>query len=81
MTADDEPITPESPGPFFSNYGPRDGLIMRGDAPGMGVLDDRGQVVDVAWLAGSIPSKHGPGQLWRLELHKIAIEGQWICRY
>lgn len=80
MTADDEPITPEPPGPFYSNYGPRDGLILRGDAPVMGVLDGQGAVVGIAWLAGSIPSKRGPAQLWRLEVRKVPLEGQWVCR-
>ena len=80
MTADDEPTTPEPTGPFYSNYGPRDGLILRGDAPVMGVLDGQGAVIGIAWLAGSIPSRRGPAQLWRLEVRKVRLEGEWICR-
>jgi hypothetical protein len=38
MTGDDEPSTPIPTGPFFSNRGPREGLILYGGAPVMGVL-------------------------------------------
>jgi hypothetical protein len=68
MTNDAEPIASEPIGPFFSNYGSRDGLILRGDAPVMGVLDAVGRVVGIAWLAESIPSRRGPAQLFRLEV-------------
>jgi hypothetical protein len=65
-------------GPFYSNYGPRDGLILFGGAPVMGVLDEKGAVVGIAWLAGSIPSRRGPAQLWRLEARKVQLEGEWV---
>src|SRR4051794_23452323 len=78
-----EPIPPEPSGPFFSNYGPRDGLIMYGGAPVMGVLDGQGAVVGIAWLGGAIASRRGPVQLWELEVgerSKVRLEGRWICR-
>lgn len=48
--------------------------------PVMGVLDGQGDVVGIAWLGQSIPSKRGPVQLWRLEVRKIKLEGEWIRR-
>jgi hypothetical protein len=79
MPDDELPIPPPS-GPFYSNYGPRDGLIPYGGAPVMGVLDGQGEVVGIAWLAGSIPNKRGPVQLFRLEVRKVGLEGRWIGR-
>jgi hypothetical protein len=57
MASDDGPSAPIPAGPFFSNYGPRDGLILYGEAPVMGVLDGHGEVVGIAWLAGAIVSR------------------------
>lgn len=71
--------TNEPTGPFFSNYGPHDGPILFGEAPVMGVLDAAGEVVGIAWLAGSAPGANGPVQVWRLEVRKAAIEGRWVC--
>lgn len=74
---------PEPPGPFYSNVGPREGLIMFGDAPVMGVSPDpdgREFPIGIAWLAGPIPSKRGPIQLWRLTIGKADLEGVWVCR-
>ena len=80
MSEDDDSIIPEPSGPFFSNYGPRAGPILFGSAPVMGVLDGQGAVIGIAWLAGSIPNRRGPVQLWRLEVAKRKLEGEWICR-
>ena len=83
MPIDDEPIPLEPPGAFYSNVGPRDGLIMFGEAPVMGVLPDRAGrefPIGIAWLAGSIPSKRGPVQLWRLTIGKTELEGVWIVK-
>lgn len=75
----DEPIPPS--GPFYANYGPTDGHILFGTAPVMGVLPSpTGGPIGIAWLAGSIPSRRGPVQLWRLEVAKVALEGLWVCR-
>lgn len=38
------------------------------------------QVIGIAWLAGSIPSRNGPVQLGRLEVGTVKLEGEWICR-
>lgn len=79
-TADDELPAPEPSGPFFSNCGPHDGMILRDVAQVMGVLNDQGQIVGIAWLNGSTPSRRGPAQVWRLEVRKRTLEGRWICR-
>jgi hypothetical protein len=55
-------------------------LILYGGAPVMGVLDGQGEVVGIAWLAGAIASKRGPVQVWELEIAKVRLEGEWICR-
>jgi hypothetical protein len=80
MSDADEPIAPEPTGPFYSNYGPLDGLILYSKAPVMGVLDGQGEVVGIAWLGGAIPSRRGPVQLSELEVAKVRLEGRWICR-
>jgi len=54
MSDDAEPTTPEPAGPFYSNYGPRDGLILRGDAPVMGVLDGQGAVMRTSFVSGNV---------------------------
>lgn len=74
--------TPEPAGPFFSNFGPRDGYIMQGQAPVMGVLGSPtdSSPIGIAWLAGSIPSRKGPVQCWRLEVGKRTLEGRWVAR-
>ena len=78
----DQPI-PIPTGPFYANWGPRDGLIVFGGAPVMGVLDATGphaKVIGIAWLAGSIPSRKGPAQLFRLTIGKVELKGVFICR-
>lgn len=80
MTDDTDPASPFPARPFYSNHGPHDGLILRDDAQVMGVLDDQGEIVGIAWLNGSTPSRRGPAQVWRLEVRKQTLEGRWICR-
>ncbi|WP_406694308.1 hypothetical protein V5E97_24860 [Singulisphaera sp. Ch08] len=46
----------------------------------MGVLDGQEAVVGISQLARSIPTKRGPALLLRLEVHKVNLEGQRICR-
>ena len=51
--------------------------------PVAGVLDGTGPpatVIGLAWLAGSIPSRKGPAQLFRLTVGKVELEGVFICR-
>lgn len=72
---------PEPTGPWHANFGPRDGHILYGQAPVMGVLPSpTGAPLGIAWLAGSIPSSRGPVQLWRLEVGKVELEGRWVVR-
>src|SRR5262245_33559982 len=80
---DDSDDGPEPSGPFYSNYGPRDGDVLYGTAPVMGVLADpsgTGGPIGIVWLAGAIDGRHGPVQLWELEVAKVRLEGRWICR-
>ncbi|WP_216821133.1 hypothetical protein [Singulisphaera sp. GP187] len=46
MSNDDDPTPPPSC-PFYANYGPRDGLILRGGVPVMGVLDRQEAVIGI----------------------------------
>jgi hypothetical protein len=41
----------------------------------MGVLDGQRNVVGFDWLAGPIPSRTGPAQLFRLEVGKVEMPG------
>jgi|GEM_PF-2436562 len=80
---DDQADDPEPAGPFYANFGPVGGVVMYGEAPVQGVLADpsgTGGPVGVAWLNGSIPSRRGPVQVWRLTVDKRDLEGRWICR-
>lgn len=72
---------PEPTGPFYANFGPTSGHILYGQAPVMGVLGSPAAgPIGIAWLAGSLPSRHGPVQLWRLEVGKRELEGRWVVR-
>lgn len=91
METADQAEDPEPAGPWFSNIGPRDGLIMAGEAPVMGVLpcpDGNCWPCGIAWHAGSIPSRRGPVQVWRLTVRNPGalkgpereLQGRWVCR-
>ncbi|AGA28460.1 hypothetical protein [Singulisphaera acidiphila] len=77
---DDEPSSPISRGPFFSNEGPDDGLVMLGKAPFLEVLDGARKVIGTAWPVGAIPSRKGMAQLWFLEVGQIGLPGVYVCR-
>jgi hypothetical protein len=57
---------------------------MAGTALLMGVLPDpdrRGwPIIGIAWPSGTIASRRGPVQCWRLTIGRRSLEGRWICR-
>lgn len=80
--------TAPSRGPYFSSYGPAEGYVLADTAPVMGVLrEPGGWPTGTAWLNGTIPSRHGPVQVWRLTIRpgglkgpEVELEGRWVCR-
>ncbi|SIN97175.1 hypothetical protein SAMN05444166_1847 [Singulisphaera sp. GP187] len=67
-------------GPFFSDDGPSDGLVMVGESPFLKVLDRERNQVGTAWPVGVIPSRKGMAQLWYLEIDEIGLPGVYVCR-
>jgi len=73
---------PIPPPPYFAYAGPTRGYALFHELPVCGVMvGPRGSSsVGIAWLNGSIPSRKGPVQLWRLEINKQPIEGDWVIK-
>src|SRR3954467_8828889 len=82
MTSSD--VTPPAPpaGPFFSTWGPPDGPILRRDQPpAIGVVATPGNAwpIGIAYPVGTVAHRKGPAVSFRLGVHKVELDGRWIC--
>ena len=70
-------------GVYFADFGPEQGYLLAGTAPVMGIQaapQVPRNTIGIAWLNGSVPSRWGPVQVWRLEVHGKPVEGRWVVK-
>ncbi|SIO66456.1 hypothetical protein SAMN05444166_8087 [Singulisphaera sp. GP187] len=77
---DAESTIPFRDGPFFSDRGPDDGLVMVDAEPSLRVYDERGRAVGTALPVGFIPCRKGLAQLWMLQVGEVDMPGVYVCR-
>lgn len=84
-----EPESDIPPGPYYSSCGPTHGYLLARYSAVMGVLlEPGGWPAGIAWLAGTLPGRTEPIQVWRLTLREGGalkgkehpVEGLWIVQ-
>jgi hypothetical protein len=74
----------EPQGPFYSNWGPRNDLILKEDnAATLGVYPNpecEGGRIGTAAPFAFTPQRKSPVEWFYLEVHGVRLEGIWVCR-